>query len=228
MTTVHKAGNNLVTNVLTDEQRSCDSAEFNRRAFTDGGGGGTLEHAAKGQKKKSRERRLIKEMWEMSERSISTFLHLHPDSSFSSTPAHLYIPLTTRRQHALTALFFTPSVSHLPLPPPPPTHPHPPPPPPPFCCSYQHKGHLRLYEDDIPVSRWCGVMWNVQHLLFAAAMPFHLSHYWIPCPPPPPLSSFLLVPFRCTIASVHRLQKFQHSDSVPQQRCNKSYNIQHN
>lgn len=119
----------------------------------------------------------------MSKRSISTFLHLHPDSSFSSIPAHLYIPLTTRRQHALTALFFMPSVT-------PPTHP--PPPPPPFRCSYQHKGHLRLYEDDIPVSRWCGVMWNVQHLLFAAAMPFHLSHYWISLlPPTPPPSVFI-------------------------------------
>lgn len=137
----------------------------------------------------------------MSKRNICTFLHPHPDSSFSSIPAHLYIPLTTRRQHALTALFFTPSVIHLPLLPPP--HPHPPPPlpPPPFCCSYQHKGHLRLYEADIPVSRWCGVMWNVQHLLFAAAMPFHLSHYWISLPPtypPPPVfifpSAFQMLP----------------------------------
>lgn len=162
----------------------------------------------------------------MSKRSISTFLLLHPDSSFSSIPAHLYIPLTTRRQHALTALFFMPSVIHLLFP-----HPHPPPPLPPFCCSYQHKGHLRLYEDDILVSRWCGVMWNVQHLLFAAAMPFHLSHYRISLPPTPrptPLS-FFLVPFRCcTIESDRCLQKFHHSAAVPQQRCNNSYNIQHN
>lgn len=52
------------------------------------------------------------------------------------------------------------------------------------CCSYQRKGHLRLYEDDISVSRLCGVKRNVRYLLFAAAMPFHLTHYWTPTTTP--------------------------------------------
>lgn len=36
-------------------------------------------------------------------------------------------------------------------------------------CAYQYKGQLRSFIDDILVSRWCGVIWSVQHLLFAAA-----------------------------------------------------------
>lgn len=37
-------------------------------------------------------------------------------------------------------------------------------------CSYQYKGQLRSYIDDVLVSRWCGVIRSVQHLLFAAAV----------------------------------------------------------
>lgn len=39
----------------------------------------------------------------------------------------------------------------------------------PSWCPYQNKGQLRSYEEDILVTPWCAIIWNVQHLLFAAA-----------------------------------------------------------
>lgn len=55
-----------------------------------------------------------------------------------------------------------------------------------FWYSQHYKGQLRLYRDATLVGRLYGVIQRV-HRIFAAALPFHLTHYWIS----PPSLSFL-------------------------------------
>lgn len=101
--TAYRASYKLMTNVLTVEQRSHDSAEFHGRAFTDGD---TLEHAWKGQKKK---RTAETEMNKRCEVCQTSLLVLSPIPTLPF--AHLHIPLSPPEDNiVLIAPFFPPAV----------------------------------------------------------------------------------------------------------------------